>query len=179
MIILLVFLVSFLVFLFTTIFFPFFPPGEIICGFLRNSRPDYMIAGISGELLISGIINGLIWGVIIILLYSYWKGPGKERVNLPVWIPGYTTSHNSKIGSRSIQKNDNSLKFTSKTREIELIDGIGYAYGRKLRKIGITTVEDLFQVGYTKTGRDYLAEKVGVNHPTVAYWIRQAKRMSK
>jgi hypothetical protein len=179
MIILLVFLVSFLVFLFTTIFFPFFPPGKIICSFLRNSRPDYLVAGVSGELLISGIINGLIWGVLIILLYSYWKGPGKEKVNLPVWIPGYTTSHNSKIRSKSVQTNDNSLKFSSKTREIELIDGIGFTYGHRLRKIGITTVDDLFQVGYTKTGRNYLAKKVGVNNSTLIYWIRQAERMSK
>ena len=109
MLILLVFLMSFLIFLFTTIIFPFFPPGEVICSLLRNSRPDYLIAGISGELLISGIINGLIWGVIIILLYSYWKGPGKEKVNLPVWIPGYSTSQNSKIRSKSVQTNNNSL----------------------------------------------------------------------
>jgi hypothetical protein len=163
--------ISFIVFLVGTLIFPSLPPGQTIIEALGNFGSDYFILGIPGQVFFSGIINGLIWGLIIILVYSYFKGPGKETVDLPVWVPGYTTSHNSKIENKS---SNNQVK----AKDIETINGIGYVYGRKLRKIGIKTLNDLFQVGNTRAGRKYLAKNIGVPPSTVLKWIYQAERNS-
>lgn len=174
MLIVLVFVASFMVFLIVTLFFPAMQPGQIIFDILGHSQTDYFVAGISGELLVSATINGLIWGVIIILVYSCWKGPAKGTVNLPVWIPGYTTSHNSKTEKKPTKRVEQSFQ-DGKNQDIEIIVGIGYINGRKLRKIGILTLDDLLQVGYTRTGREYLAQKVGVSYSTIINWLHQAK----
>lgn len=91
---------SFITFFSATIMFPNVPPGNFIVDFFRNTETSYLIAGISGDLLISAIINGLIWGTIITIAYSYWRGPKRGKKDLPIWVPGYATSHNSKADQR-------------------------------------------------------------------------------
>ena len=86
---------SFISFFSVTFVFLNVPPGNIIVDFFRNSE-SYMIAGISGDLLVSAIINGLIWGTTITVVYSYLRGPKRATKDLPVWVPGYATSNNSK-----------------------------------------------------------------------------------
>ena len=93
---LLVFVASFLFFFGATMRFPNVPPGQILVDVFRNSETNYLIAGISGELLISAIINGLVWGISLLILYSYFKSPQKRKTTLPVWVPGHTTSRTSK-----------------------------------------------------------------------------------
>ena len=93
---LLVFVGSFISFFSATFMFPVTPPGNLIVDFFRNSEATYMIAGVSGDLLISAIINGLIWGTSITVVYSYLRGPKKEKKDLPIWVPGYATSNNSR-----------------------------------------------------------------------------------
>ena len=176
MLVVLVYVASFILFLIGTMMVPALPPGQMICNVFKNSEADYLIAGVSGELLVSGIINGLIWGAVIIIVYSFWMGPSKGKVDLPVWVPGYTTSRSSKIENKSPKKYEElSFEDAKNAREIELIEGIGYKHGLKLRKIGITTVNDLLEVGYTRAGRDYLAKKVGVSQLTILNWVNQAK----
>ena len=176
MLVVLVYVVSFILFLIGTLIVPVLPPGQLICNVFKNSEADYLIAGVSGELLVSGIINGLIWGAVILIIYSFWKGPSKGKVDLPVWVPGYTTSRSSGIEDKPPKKFEElSFEEAKNAREIELIEGIGYKYGVKLRKIGITTVDDLLEVGYTRAGRDYLAKKVGVSQMTILNWVKQAK----
>lgn len=101
---LLVFVGSFISFFSITLIFPNMPPGNIVVDFFRNSETSYMIAGISGDLFLSAITNGLIWSTIIIVLYSYWRGVKKEKRCLPVWLPGYATSRSSKIVLPLFQK---------------------------------------------------------------------------
>ncbi|MEJ2272353.1 MAG: hypothetical protein P8X91_07720 [Candidatus Bathyarchaeota archaeon] len=79
-----------------TLLIPNFPPGKILVDFFKNTETTYTLAGFSGELLLIAVINGLIWGIIILLIYSYTRGPQKEKKTLPVWIPGYATSRSSK-----------------------------------------------------------------------------------
>jgi hypothetical protein len=31
----------------------------------------------------------------------FWKGPDKKKKNIPVWVPGYAKSHNSKDSANS------------------------------------------------------------------------------
>lgn len=172
-----VFCIFFIISLILTFIFPVFPPGKIVIDFLRNSETDYYIMGISGELFVSGIINGLVWGIITVIIYSYFKGPSKEKVNLPVWIPGYTTSNNSKIGKKTIKKPELTFQFNNKNQDIEIIDGIGIIYGNRFRKIGIKTIDELIEVGYTKEGQKYLAKKIGVLPSTIQNWLFQAESL--
>lgn len=177
--ILLVFVASFMVLFIGTMIFPAMPPGQLICDVFGNSETNYLIAGVSGELFVSGIINGLVWGVIIVLVYSYWRGPSKGKVTLPLWVPGYTTSRSSTAveHEHSKQVDEPSLNTIMKIQDIEAIEGIDYIYGRKLREIGITTLDDLLNVGYTQMGRDYLANNVGVTPTTIRAWVHQAESL--
>jgi len=175
----LVFVASFLFLFIISLIFPNMPPGQILFDVLGNSETTYLIAGVSEEILLAAMINGLVWGVIIVIVYSFLRGPQKQKVNLPVWVPGFASSHNSKIEHKSPkQYNKPSLQRLKKTQDIEAIEGIGYIYGRKLRKIGINTVDDLIQIGYTSTARNYIANKIGVTPLTILNWINQAESHS-
>ena len=172
MIILLVFVSSFLIFFSASMFFPKMPPGQLICEIFGNSETTHYIAGVPGELVISSITNGLVWGAILIIVYSYARGPSKRKIHLPVWLPGYATSRNSKKEKKS---SNQSFQRTGKTRDIEIIEGIDSVYASRLRKLGIRTLDDLIKAGFTKTGRIYLANNVGVKHKTILYWVHQAE----
>ena len=177
MLVILVFVASFFVlFSATLVVFPSMPPGQLIIDVFGNSEADYLVAGVSAELVIAGLINGIVWGVVILLVYSYWRGPAKTKVNLPIWVPDYTTSRGSAVKDKSNkQHNRSSLPIVKEPQDITSVQGIGYIYGRKLRKIGINTVEDLLQKGSTITGRKELANKMDVTESTVLNWLRQAE----
>jgi hypothetical protein len=173
---LLVFVASFLFLFSITMIFPDMQPGKILCDVLGNSETNNLIAGVSGELLIAAMINGLVWGIIIVIVYSYLRGPPKGKVTMPIWVPGYTTSRSSTIEHKSPKQYDeHSFQRIRKTQDVETIEGIGYIYGHKLRKIGIKTVDDLIHVGSTRTGRNYLAKNIGVTPSTILNWIHQAE----
>ena len=93
---LIVFAASFLSLSIITFIFPNVPPGSLVTYFFGNSETNIQIAGISGDLLISALINGLFWSLIITLVYLFWRGPDKKKNDIPVWVPGYAKSRNSK-----------------------------------------------------------------------------------
>jgi hypothetical protein len=173
MLIIIVFIVSFLVFFGLSIIFPIMPPGQLICEVFGNGETGYTIAGVSGELILSSIVNGVVWGAILIIVYSSAMGPSRKKTHLPVWLPGYATSRNSKKQKEAPNKYASQGK--AKTEDIETIEGIGSVYASRLRKLGIRTVNDLINAGFTKTGRIYLANNIGVNHKTILYWVHQAE----
>jgi len=177
MLVIFVFVASFIViFSATLVVFPSMPPGQLIFAILGNSETDYLVAGVSAELLISALINGLVWGVVILLVYSYWRGPAKTKVNLPIWVPDYTTSRGSEVKNKTQKQHiRSSLPIIKEPQDITSVEGIGYIYGRKLRKIGINTVDDLLQKGSTITGRNELATEMEVTQSTVLNWLRQAE----
>ena len=171
-----VFVASFLFLFIITLMFPNVPPGQTICDVLGNSETTHQIAGVSGELLVASMINGLIWGIIIVIVYSYLRGPSKGKISLPVWLPGYANSHNSKTENKSPEQGDEpSFREIRKTQDLESIEGIGYIYTRRLRKLDINTVDDLISVASTKNGRNYLASIIGVTPSTLLNWIHQAE----
>ena len=92
----LIFAVAFFFVFSITLVIPNIPPGQILVNFFKNTETTYTLAGFSGELLLMATINGLIWGIIILLIYSYTRGPQKGKKTLPVWVPGYATSRSSK-----------------------------------------------------------------------------------
>ena len=93
---LIVFVASFLTLFIVTLLFPIVPPGSLVINLLGNSEMGFLIVGISGDLLLSALINGLCWSFTITLIYLFLKGPDKKKKNIPVWVPGYARSHNSK-----------------------------------------------------------------------------------
>ena len=98
---LIVFASSFLSLFIVTLTFQNVPPGSLVVAFFGNSETNPLIAGISGDLLVSALINGLSWSIVITLVYLFWKGPDKKKKAIPVWVPGYAKSHNSKDSTRS------------------------------------------------------------------------------
>lgn len=93
---LIVFLASFLFLFIGTLFFPGVPPGSLVINFFENSENNILLFGISSDLLVSALINGLCWSIILTLIYLFWKGPDKKKKDIPVWVPGYAKSHNSR-----------------------------------------------------------------------------------
>ncbi|RPI83590.1 MAG: DUF4332 domain-containing protein [Chloroflexi bacterium] len=51
------------------------------------------------------------------------------------------------------------------------VEGIGESYARKLKDIGITTVEALLERGATPKGRDEIAEKADISGNLVLEWV--------
>ncbi|MGA2489204.1 MAG: DUF4332 domain-containing protein [Anaerolineales bacterium] len=54
------------------------------------------------------------------------------------------------------------------------IEGIGPAYGAKLTKAGIRTVEVLLKNGASTKGRKEIADATGIDHTLVLEWVNRA-----
>jgi predicted flap endonuclease-1-like 5' DNA nuclease len=174
----LVFAASFMLLFILTMMFPGVPPGKMICDVFGNSETVYSLADVSGELILASVTNGLIWGAITVIFYSYLRGPSKGKISLPVWLPGYAASHNSKTENKSTKQQDKpSFREIRRTQDFESIEGIGYIYAFRLKKLEINTVDDLIQVASTKSGQNHLAGMIGVTPSTVRNWIRQAETL--
>ena len=55
--------------------------------------------------------------------------------------------------------------------DIEYVEGIGPAFGQKLKDVGIFTPKDLLERGATPKGRDEIAESTGISGKLVLEWI--------
>jgi len=58
--------------------------------------------------------------------------------------------------------------------KIESIEGIGEAFGVKLRAVGINTVAALLKVCATPKGRADIVEKTGIRHDLILEWTNHA-----
>ena len=65
-----VFLAAFFIFLVITIGYQDLPPGGMIYDAVVGARTDYEILGLPATTLILGVFNGVIYGVIIWLVYT-------------------------------------------------------------------------------------------------------------
>lgn len=57
---------------------------------------------------------------------------------------------------------------------IKKIEGIGEEYARRLKELGINTVEALLERGATPQGRAEIAEKTGISPKLVLEWVNHA-----
>jgi predicted flap endonuclease-1-like 5' DNA nuclease len=55
--------------------------------------------------------------------------------------------------------------------KIETVEGIGPAFAKKLRGIGIKTTDGLLKQGATKKGRAEIAEKTGLSEANILEWV--------
>lgn len=131
------------------------PPGDMI---IQEFIPNMIYSDYS--VLIEGIINGVIYGIIIWFIFSLSKiihdrmQPPKETV---VKIVNSTIAEQSFSSSRIIE-----------------IEGIGSKYAKKLNSIDIKTTEDLLENGGTKQGRKDLAKKTGISETIILEWVNVA-----
>lgn len=58
-------------------------------------------------------------------------------------------------------------------QDIEFVEGIGPAYGARLREIGIETPQDLLEKGATAKGRDEIVSQSGIPNSLVLGWVNQ------
>jgi predicted flap endonuclease-1-like 5' DNA nuclease len=56
-------------------------------------------------------------------------------------------------------------------KPIEYVEGIGAAFGQKLRAIGIDTVLDLVANGATRRGRKHIADQTGIAQSLILTWV--------
>jgi predicted flap endonuclease-1-like 5' DNA nuclease len=54
---------------------------------------------------------------------------------------------------------------------LEYVEGIGPAYGEKLKAIGLVTCLDLLKSGATRKGREDIAEKSGISGRLILEWV--------
>jgi predicted flap endonuclease-1-like 5' DNA nuclease len=55
--------------------------------------------------------------------------------------------------------------------KIEDVEGIGPAYGEKLRTVGVNNTDQLLSAGKTKKGRTELAQKTGISEALILKWV--------
>ena len=143
------------------------------------SIDSWSIIGISGHVLITGIINGVFWGLIFLGFYVLTNKiskredlpPMPKQPYIPDPIPSKTEVVYTKKTAPVVIKRKT---FVSLDQEIETIEGIGPTYGDKFRKMGIRVVEDLLRAGSTRKRRLELASELGVAPKTLLKWIYRA-----
>lgn len=181
-----IFIVSVLLLFGITIIVPTLPPGEIVYGFLGIPEITSPISGVSGVVFVNAIINGLFWGTIILMIYSLCSRNSKrahaQKTIEPVWLPSYPLRRLSPseyvppktIVKRPAKKTNKRRTHKSLDQKIETIEGIGRIYGKRLRKSGVKTIDDLLRTGSTRNGRHILATGVGVSLSTILKWVYRA-----
>lgn len=74
----------------------------------------------------------------------------------------------------SIFYNITTITILKKMAKIEELEGIGPAYGAKLKAAGIETIEALLEKGATPKGRKEIEEATGIAHKLVLTWVNMA-----
>jgi predicted flap endonuclease-1-like 5' DNA nuclease len=182
-----VFAIAFLCFFAVTLVTPFLPPGDMISGYVGIiGLPS--ILGIPGATIVSSLINGLIWGIIVLVIYALASRPPKKRTLAPMQTPTYPTAPPPKpapvttsvaiSGKPRERKRSPPVKkrktYIALNQDIETIEGIGPTYGTKLRNSGVRVIDDLLRAGSTRSKRRILANKVGVAPGTLLKWVYRA-----
>lgn len=78
----LVFLIVFFVLLLATLAVPGIPPGKQIYGALGVAETDYPVLGISATLLIEAIFNGVVYGIIAWLIFTFGSRAVRKKPQL-------------------------------------------------------------------------------------------------
>ena len=88
-----IFVIFFLAFLAVTLGMPTLPPGNMIHDLLNIPVTDYPVLGIPAWLLINAIVNGVVYGFIIWLIYSIVSAAtGRGKKEQQVQAPANLTS---------------------------------------------------------------------------------------
>ena len=156
-----VFLIIFIFFLLLSLIGISTPPGEIV---LTEIIPDILKTDYAQ--FAEGIINGVLFGLLIYILFIIVKmvsreNPSKKEVMAIV-------ENGSKLESESI------VGPVSTSSPIIEIEGIGIEYSEKLKNIEIKTTDELLNAGGTKQGRKEISEKINISETIILEWVNMA-----
>jgi predicted flap endonuclease-1-like 5' DNA nuclease len=185
-----VFIIAFLCLFALTVVIPMLPPGEMLSSVVGIPETQ-LISGISYAVIVSGIINGLLWGAVILAIYAVATSPSKKERLPPMISPSYPTAPlptptedtssvtmSGKVQERKRSRPSPPVKkrrtYMTLDQDVETIEGIGPTYGSKLRIAGVRVVEDLLRAGNTRNKRRLLANRVGVAQGTLLKWVYRA-----
>lgn len=181
-----IFVLVFLLLFVVTLVLPIMPPGSIIIGLFSISETA-VILGISIATLLNAIMNGLIWGLIAFAVYVLVNPGPKKREFEPMRPPSYPTvsqpiateatstiTMSRKPREKIPPKVKKRRTYTALDQDVETIEGIGPAYGSKLRNAGVKVVDDLLRAGSTRSKRRVLANKIDVAPATLLKWVYRA-----
>lgn len=68
-----VFLTVFIILLLATLAMPSIPPGKTLYGLLGVSETDYPVLGIPATLFVVAVFNGIVYGVVAWLVFTFGK----------------------------------------------------------------------------------------------------------
>ncbi|TRO46820.1 DUF4332 domain-containing protein [Candidatus Bathyarchaeota archaeon] len=181
-----IFVIVFIILFFVTLAIPALPPGDIIIGLF--TIPAIEIAfGITIGTVLNGMLNGFIWGLIVFLVYVAINPGSKKREIEQLRAPSYPTvskpipteaTSSIAMSREPREKRPPQVRkrrtYTSLDQDVETIEGIGPAYGSKLRSSGVRVVDDLLRAGSTRRKRRILASEVDVAPSTMLRWVIRA-----
>jgi predicted flap endonuclease-1-like 5' DNA nuclease len=182
----LVFAIVFLLLFVVTLAIPVIPPGDMIISLFGIPATE-VVSGIAITTILNGIMNGLIWGLIAFVIYVVAVPAPKSREFEPMRAPSYPTAPKPipteattvvTMSKKPREKPPTPIKkrrtYTALDQDVETIEGIGPAYGNKLRNSGIKVVDDLLRAGSTRRKRRILANKIDVAPATLLKWVYRA-----
>ena len=164
-----IFVIFFLVFLAVTLGVPTLPPGNMIHELLGIPLTETPVLGIPTWLLINAIVNGVVYGFIIWLVYSViakTTGVGKK--------PSQIIQQPISIQEVEIKEKKEEVEEIRQKERIIDLEGIGPNYAKELESAGIKTTEDLLESGSTRKGRRALAKKTGISSKLILEWVNLA-----
>jgi predicted flap endonuclease-1-like 5' DNA nuclease len=181
-----VFVSVFLLLFVVTLAMPAIPPGDMIISLFGIPATE-VVSGITITIILNGILNGLIWGLVVFIIYVV-ATPAQKRGELePMRPPSYPTAPKPTpteatsvvtMSHKPREKRPTQVRkrrtYTTLDQDVETIEGIGPAYGAKLRNSGIKVVDDLLRAGSTRRKRRVLANRIDVSPATVLKWVYRA-----
>ena len=181
-----VFAIAFLLFFMLTFAIPAIPPGDMITS-LFEIPGTFLLLGISLTDVLNGIINGLVWGLIVFVIYVVASPGPKSRDLEPLRAPSYPTAPKPipteattvvTMSKKPQEKRQIQVRkrrtYTALDQDIETIEGIGPAYGSRLRNSGVRVIDDLLRAGSTRSKRRVLANRIDVAPATLLKWVYRA-----
>jgi predicted flap endonuclease-1-like 5' DNA nuclease len=182
----LVFVLVFLLLFVVTLAIPVIPPGDMIISLFGIPATE-VVAGIAITTILNGILNGLIWGLIAFIIYVVAAPAPKSREFEPMRAPSYPTAPKPipteatsvvTMSKKPRAKPPTPIKkrrtYTALDQDVETIEGIGPAYGSKLRNAGVNVIDDLLRAGSTRRKRRILARRIDVAPATLLKWVYRA-----
>jgi predicted flap endonuclease-1-like 5' DNA nuclease len=117
--------------------------------------------------LAEGIINGVVYGVIVYLIFATIMAI-LDRTKKPKQMVVKMQPAPSAKSSKTVSEP------SPRSAKVEEIEGIGRVYASKLNKIGVNTTDELLEAGGTKQGRKEISEKTGISETIILEWVNMA-----
>jgi len=168
-----IFVIFFIVFLAITLGMPTLPPGSMIHELLGIPETGYLVLGIPAWLLINAIVNGVVFGFIIWLVYSL-VSKSMSRSKKPTPTIQQTVSVQVQEKEVDTREKHMTMPQEETAKSLSKIEGIGPTYAQQLTNAGIRTPNDLLEAGSTKKKREDLAEQTGITEKLILEWVNLA-----